>query len=125
VLENLLIAVDDKKRTFLHIAAKNGNIEIIKTTIDALKVDHKNMMQNILMAVNDDGETFLNLAAQTGNSELIENIHNSLKKNFSPQFINDTELFSLKSRIIYLKNSIHNTIINIYDEIYDLYYEIF
>ncbi|MGC6404712.1 MAG: hypothetical protein ACON5A_05745, partial [Candidatus Comchoanobacterales bacterium] len=76
--------------------------DIIKITSDVFKNNHSHFLKRLLMSVDNSGHTFLHRSAVLGNNKT-DDVHQTLKQNLDAQFINDTELFSLKNRIIYLK----------------------
>ena len=103
LLEKLLSSTDNSGGTFLHSTAESPSgylPDIIKITSDVFKNNHSHFLKRLLMSVDNSGHTFLHRSAVLGNNKT-DDVHQTLKQNLDAQFIDDTQLFSLKNRTHY------------------------
>lgn len=69
--KNLLVKTDDKKETFFHLAAREGNGEVIQKLIDFIRADDDAVNHCYLLnkKLNVNGLTPLLVAIETNNNE--------------------------------------------------------
>ncbi|MGC6404703.1 MAG: hypothetical protein ACON5A_05700 [Candidatus Comchoanobacterales bacterium] len=119
LLKELLLSTDNTGGTFLHSAAEShsGDLpDIIKISCNMFKDNHSQFLKSLLMSVDNSGHTFLHRSAIYNDTSYIDFVHQNLKQNLDAQFIDDTQLFSLKNRAYYrILNSIENSKSFLYD----------
>ncbi len=78
----LILVIDDKHKTALHLATENGHDTMVRQLLDFVQANLPETLQALVVATDDYGQTALHSSAENDHVEVMQQLLNFIKENF-------------------------------------------